>query len=211
LVDVLLTGIFAGLAVLALHVVVMHADALRAWERLALYAFIAFAAATHGATLLVLLGLVAAGFCVALYKRNAVPLVRLTQSLIALAASAVLLLATNYIVAGRLAWTPGGIALAFGRLLQDRIVIRYLDEHCPDPRLRLCAYRAELPDDADTFFWGNSVFDRLGRFKGMNDEMRTIVLESLVDYPALQAETALRAWAMQLGMLRTGAGVLTSI
>src|SRR5262245_32136250 len=135
LVDVLLTDIFAGLAVLALHVVVMHADALRAWERLALYAFIAFAAATHGAMLLVLLGLVAAGFCVALYKRNAVPLVRLTQSLIALAASAVLLLATNYIVAGRLAWTPGGIALAFGRLLQDGIVTRYLDEHCPDPRL----------------------------------------------------------------------------
>jgi hypothetical protein len=41
--------------------------------------------------------------------------------------------------------------------------------------------------------------------------MQTIVLESLRDYPRLQVETALRAWFVQLVMLRTGAGVLTSI
>ena len=83
----------------------------------------------------------------------------------------------------QLAWTPGGIALSFGRMLQDGIVKRYLAEHCPDPRFKLCDHRDELPDDADVFFWGESVFDRLGRFKGMNEEMRTIVLESLDAYP----------------------------
>ena len=78
----------------------------------------------------------------------------------------------------------------FGRMLKDGIVKRYLDEHCPDPRFRLCDHLAELPDDADVFFWGESMFDRLGRFEGMNDEMRTIVLESLAAYPALQLKTA---------------------
>ncbi len=122
-----------------------------------------------------------------------------------------MLVAANYAVAGRIAWTPGGFATAFGRMLQAGIVARYLDDHCPDPRLRLCTYRQDLPDDADTFFWGQSMFDRLGRFQGMNDEMRTIVIESLVDYPWLQIKAAVGATALQLERVRTGAGVLTTI
>jgi hypothetical protein len=211
LVDVLLTDILTGLAVLALHVVVMHPDALKRWERVALFAFIAFAAATHSATLLMLLALIAAGFCLAPFTRGLVARAQLGHAVLALALSAVLLLGANYVVAGRLAWTPGGIALAFGRMLNDGIVVRYLDDHCPDPRLRLCDHRQELPDDVDVFFWGDRLFDRLGRFQGMHDEMQTIVIESLREYPALQVKTALKAWATQLVMLRTGAGVLTSI
>ena len=94
---------------------------------------------------------------------------------------------------GRLAWTPGGFALPFGRMLQDGIVARFLAEHCPDPRLKLCEHRDELPADADVFFWGESVFDRLGRFDGLNAEMRTIVLESIAAYPRWQIAAAARA------------------
>jgi uncharacterized membrane protein YhaH (DUF805 family) len=119
--------------------------------------------------------------------------------------------AGNYAVAGRLAWTPGGPAIFFGRMLQTGIVDRYLADHCPDPRLRLCSYRAELPRDADEFFWGKSVFNELGRFQGLDDEMRTIVLESLVDYPWLQIETALIGAAQQLVEVRTGYGVIVDI
>jgi hypothetical protein len=115
------------------------------------------------------------------------------------------------VVAGRLAWTPGGIALSFGRMLDDGIVMRYLDEHCPDPRFKLCDHRQELPDDADKFFWGETVFDRLGRFDGLHDEMQTIVLESLREYPALQLKTALKAFATQLVRVGTGYGVNTEI
>ena len=96
-------------------------------------------------------------------------------------------------------------------MLQDGIVMRYLDEHCPDARLRLCDHRAELPIDSDEFFWGEGLFDRLGRFQGLNDEMRTIVLESLRAYPWLQLETAVVATLRQLVMVRTGWGVLDSI
>ena len=108
----------------------------------------------------------------------------------ALALGALLLVGANYAVAGPLAWTPGGPALLFGRMLQDGIVARYLAERCPDPRLRLCDHRHELPDDADAFFWGEGVFDRLGRFDGLGDEMRTIVIESLRALSRLASQAA---------------------
>lgn len=96
-------------------------------------------------------------------------------------------------------------------MLQDGIVTRYLNDHCPDPKLRLCQYRTELPLDADTFLWGKSVFDQLGRFAGLGDEMRTIVLSSLRAYPGMQAKDALIATARQLVTVGTGEGIVTSI
>jgi hypothetical protein len=45
----------------------------------------------------------------------------------------------------------------------------------------------------------------------MNDEMRTIELESLRDYPALQFEMALRAFGSQLVEVATGYGVNNEI
>jgi hypothetical protein len=211
LADIVLTDIFFGLAVLALHLLVLRDDALARWERVALFVLIAFSAATHNATLAVLLALLAAGLVVALFDRRLVPFSGPARGAAALLLGAVMLIGANYLVAKRLAWTPGGIGLTFGRMLQDGIVKRYLDEHCPDPRLRLCDHRDELPTDADVFFWGQGLFDRLGRFQGLNDEMRTIVLESLRAYPWLQLKAAAVATLKQLVMVRTGWGVLDSI
>ncbi|MET0631467.1 MAG: hypothetical protein ABWY92_11450 [Xanthobacteraceae bacterium] len=211
LTDIVLTDIFFGLSVLALHLLVLRNDALARWERVALFVLIAFSAATHNATLAVLLALLAAGFIVALFDHRLVPFAGLARGAAALLLGAIMLVGANYLVAKRLAWTPGGIGLTFGRMLQDGIVKRYLDEHCPDPRLRLCDHRDELPTDADVFFWGQGLFDRLGRFQGLNDEMRTIVLESLRAYPWLQLQAAAVATLKQLVMVRTGWGVLDSI
>jgi hypothetical protein len=211
LAGMLLTDIFAGLSVLALYLIVKRANALRGWERVALFVLVAFSAASHSATLLVLLLLLLAGLPVAVYDRCLVTFSDLARGLGALTLGTVMLVAANYAVAGRLAWTPGGEAIAFGRMLQTGIVARYLNDYCPDPRLKLCAHRDELPRDADTFFWGESVFDQLGRFEGMNDEMRTIVLESLVQYPWLQIKMAIAGAAEQLMSVRTGYGVDTSI
>jgi hypothetical protein len=96
-------------------------------------------------------------------------------------------------------------------MLQDGIVSRYLDDHCPDPGLKLCPFRDELPRDADAFLWGESVFNRLGRFAGLGDEMRTIVLQSLYEYPRLQVEMALAGTIAQLGKFRTGEGVVDTV
>ena len=126
--------------------------------------------------------------------------------------SVALLLAANYAVAGRLAWTPGGSAIPFGRMLQAGIVARYLAEHCPDPRLpKLCANREKLPTDTDFFFWGSDLFDELGRFEGLGEEMRIVVRESLTAYPGAQLWTAIKGTAEQLVRVATGYGVHTDI
>ena len=50
------------------------------------------------------------------------------------------------------------------------------------------------------------MFNTLGRFKGLNDEMGFIALHSLAEYPAWQAEAALAATAQQLVHVATGEG-----
>jgi hypothetical protein len=119
--------------------------------------------------------------------------------------------AANATVTKRLTWTPGGFALSFGRMLQDGIVKKYLDEHCPRARLVLCAYKDQLPGDADVWFWGSPLFDKLGRFAGLDAEMERIALASLAEYPLLQIKTAAIATARQLVDVRTGEGVVNSI
>jgi hypothetical protein len=207
----LITDIMAGLAVLALYLVMVLADKVTRWNRIALMAFIALAVATHNATLAVLMLLVAAGLVFALFDRRLVPLMGVGRGALSLAFGATLLVTMNYVVAGKVAWTPGGIALMFGRMLNEGIAQRYLTEHCPDPRFKLCDHISELPDDADRFFWGEGVFDRLGRFKALNVEMATIVVESLAAYPWLQIKGAAVATARQLVMVNTGYGVNTEV
>ena len=140
LTSILLTDIFAGLAVLALHLLVFADDTLRRWERIALIALIAFAVATHSATFAVVWRCSPRPRCAWCSSRIGAPRRHCARRRRG-GARRGMLLAANYAVAGRLAWTPGGLALSFGRMLQDGIVTRYLADHCPDPRLKLCAHR----------------------------------------------------------------------
>jgi len=211
LASVLLTDIFAGLAVLAFHALVWHGDRITRGERAALVVFIAFAGSTHSATFAVLLGLGAVALVISWRNARLVPRARLAPMTAAIVLGAVMLLGANFVVSKTLAWTPGGYGIAFGRMLQDGIVTRYLNDHCSDHQFKLCPYRNELPLDADSFLWGNSVFNKLGRFTGLGDEMRSIVLGSLRDYPGMQIETALGATARQLVAVATGEGIVTTI
>ena len=207
----LLTDSFAGLGVLALHALVFHGDRIGRGERIALVLFTAFAVSTHSATYAVVLALALLALPISLVWPQRVPRFGAGRAVAALGLGAALLVGANAAVAGKIAWTPGGYGLAFARMLQDGIVTRYLDDHCPDPTLRLCPYRNALPRDADAFLWDDSVFNKLGRFAGLDAEMRRIVLESLRDYPGMQIEAALTDTAKQLGAVATGYGVLTTI
>ena len=206
LASLLLTDIFAGLSVLSLFLLVLHGDTISGTERFSLFAFTAFAAATHSATLGVLLGLCCAGWIARPFLPARFSVAGLVQGTLTIVAGAGMLLAANFALSGQLAWTPGGYGVAFGRMLQDGIVARYLGDHCPQAQLKLCPYRDELPATADAFLWGNSMFNALGRFKGMNDEMGFIALHSLAEYPLWQAEAAIAATAQQLVHVATGEG-----
>src|SRR5664280_592945 len=74
---ILLTDIFAGLGVLALYLLLLRNEALGGAERIGLIALIALSAATHNATLAVLLGLLAAAAVLWLIDRRRLPRVRL--------------------------------------------------------------------------------------------------------------------------------------
>ena len=206
LASMLLTDIFAGLSVLSLFILALHGDKTSTVEKCLLFAFTAFAAATHSATLAVLLGLCCAGWIARPLLGKRIAVSGLLQGSLTIIAGAAMLLSANFALSGQFAWTPGGYGVAFGRMMQDGIVARYLDDHCPELKLKLCPYRNELPATADDFLWGHSMFDKLGRFQGLNDEMGFIVQRSLIEHPLWQAEAALVAAAQQLVDVATGEG-----
>ena len=206
LASMLLTDIFAGLSVLSLFLLVTGGQRTSALEKISLFVFTAFAAATHSATLGVLLGLCVAGWMARPLLGRRLPIAGLAQASLTIVAGGLMLVSANHALSGKWTWTPGGTGVAFGRMMQDGIVARYLNDHCPREKLKLCPYRDQLPATADEFLWGKSMFNTLGRFKGLNDEMGFIVLRSLAEYPALQAKAALTATAQQLVHVATGEG-----
>lgn len=206
LASMLLTDIFAGLSILSLFLLVVGGSRTSRLEKISLFVFTAFAAATHSATLGVLLGLCAVGWMARPFLGARLPLAGLMQASLTLVVGALMLVSANHALSGKWAWTPGGYGVAFGRMMQDGIVARYLNDHCPREHYKLCPYRNELPATADEFLWGKSMFNTLGRFDGLNEEMGTIVVQSLADYPAWQAGAALRAIGQQLLHVATGEG-----
>lgn len=205
---ILLTDIFSGLGVLALYLLLLRDEALSKRERIGLIVFVAVSAATHSATMAVMLALALVATIAWRIDSARIPYRRLLRVIAALLLGALMTVTANALVVGRLTWTPGGFAVSFGRMLQDGIVKKYLDDHCPDASLRLCPYKDQLPYDADEFFWVGDLFTKLGRFDGLHDEMRRIAVDSFVDYPGLQLESLLTEIAKQLTMVETGAGVV---
>src|SRR5258708_36721355 len=101
---------------------------------------------------------------------------RLALPAAALLAGIGLALTSNAIIGGQFAFTPGGADFLFGRLVQDGIVGRYLDRVCPDPTLRLCAYRSELPaSNDDWMWWSQSPFYKLGGWPEFTPEARPTI------------------------------------
>jgi hypothetical protein len=205
LTSMLLTDIFAGLSVLSLFLLVLHGDKVSGIEKAALFVFTAFAAATHSATMAVLLGLCCVGWIALPWLRGRIPILHLVQGTLTIAAGALMLLSANFALSGQVTWTPGGFAIAFARMLQDGIVTQYLREHCAEQHFKLCPYRDNLPETADDFLWSReTVFNRLGRFRGMNDEMGYIAVHALTEYPLWQAEEALLVTGEQMLKVATG-------
>ena len=92
LASMLLTDIFAGLAVLSLFLLVVHGDKISSIEKWLLFAFTSFAAATHSATLGVLLGLCCAGWMVRPWLAARIPAIGLVRGSLTIVAGAMMLL-----------------------------------------------------------------------------------------------------------------------
>ena len=153
LASMLLTDIFAGLSVLSLFMLVAAWRRISTIGKMLLFVFTAFAGATHSATLRraarpVLRRLDRAAVAAA----RALPVAGLVQGSLTIVAGAAMLLAANFALSGQLAWTPGGYGVAFGRMMQDGIVARYLRDSLSGAEVealplsrRTAAHRRRLP------------------------------------------------------------------
>lgn len=205
----LMPDILVPAGVLALALLAFRANALRHWEIIVLLAVIATAMACHMSILALALGLLAAlAGLRPLAARVNLPRPALILPTAAVAAGLLLAPLSNLAIAGRFAFTPGGFNFVFSRLVQDGIVARYLADRCPDPMIRLCAYRAELPGTADKWLWvEDSPFYKLGGPEQFEPDARTIVLESLAFYPVTHFKAALVTTINQFASVATGDGL----
>jgi hypothetical protein len=136
--------------------------------------------------------------------RLGLPKPRLGCASVAVIAGVVLCPISNWAITGTFAFTPGGWSFLFGRLVEDGIVARYLKDRCPDPNIRLCAYRADVPDIADDWLWdSDSPFRKLGGWRRLSDDERDIIIATLVHYPLQQITAALNDTVQQLISFQT--------
>lgn len=199
----LMPDILFPAAALSLHLLMFRDQALARWERWALAAVIVVAMPSHMAAAGMCVGVVIAVALLTRMRRLDLPQARLTFAAGAVAAGLALCPVSNYAITGTFALTPGGSSFLFGRLVEDGIVKRYLDEKCPDAGLRLCAFTANFPTDADGWLWdGNSPFRKLKDFEGSAEE-KAIVVGTLTLYPGMHVLAALRATLQQLARFAT--------
>jgi hypothetical protein len=116
-----------------------------------------------------------------------------------------LIVASNFVLTGEYFVSRAGPAFVFARMLQDRIVMRLLDDTCPGSHYHLCAYKEVLPRTADQWLWGRgSPFFEMGRFTGTRAESTRIIWASVERYPGLQVESAVSDALRQFAMFKTG-------
>jgi hypothetical protein len=200
----LLPDILFPAAVIALYLLVFVSERLARWEQLALAALIAFAIASHMAAAALCVGLAALLWLLGYIGRLDLPMPRLGVASSAVVAGIILGPTSNWAITGMFAFTPGGTSFVFGRLIEDGIVGRYLNEHCPDPTIRLCDYRASLPPDADGWLWDpDSPYRKLQGWQGHGKEAHKIILDTIIRYPLMHAASAARDVVEQLTSFQT--------
>jgi hypothetical protein len=216
----LMPDIFVVAAVLALYLLAFgdrrehaamdsSAVVLQSWERALLVAVVAFAVASHMATLALAVGLLVTLFVL---RRLATPLKMSRPAIllptVSVAVGTVLLLASNFAISGRFAITPGGENFIFAHLLDDGIVARYLDDKCPDPSLRLCAFRDRLPPSGNDWMWvsDSPLHTEFGGGEGFAPEATRVIGEILRRYPGLVLKSALQDMLYQFVLNRSWDG-----
>ena len=207
-----LPDILAPLMVLCLYLLGFHGRTLGWPHKAALMAVAIFGITAHASHLGLAAGLVIVIALVQLATRrlrlsSVRPRAALPAAVFAL--SLILLVISNFARTGDVFISRSGPAFMLGRLVQDGIVERLLDDTCPGSGYRLCAYKGKLPKLANDFLWGaESPFRvQLGGFEGMADEANSIIHESLKRYPFMHVRTAFTTMLQQMATFRTGDGL----
>jgi hypothetical protein len=210
----LMPDLFAGLATLALYLVILKREDLGRFERYGLIALIVFAGAAHNATYAVMIALTAAAIVIFLLNREIVQTAGVKLAAIAVLLTALAVPSLNFAFSGQFAWTPGGSSFIFSRLVQDGIAARYLADNCPDKTIKLCKFRKQLPKTADDFLWHQGpkgTFVSIGGWVDGAEEMKRITLDSLWQYPLMHLQTAIYSTGLQFVRVKTGDGLVREV
>lgn len=206
-----LPDILAPLLVLCLYLLGFHAASLGRARKAALIAVAVFATTAHASHLGLAAGLAVTVALLQWATRRVAPSAaapRWRLPALVFGLSLGLVVAANVARTGEWFVTRAGPSFVFGRLLQDGIVQRVLDETCPQSGYRLCAYKDILPKDANDWLWGReSPFRQLGEFAGTDAESRAIVAVALKRYPLLNLKMAILNTAEQFVSIETGDGI----
>jgi len=203
---------FAAITVLALYLLAFRSRSLGRARSGILAVVAGFAAASHPSLLLLtgflLILLTAIRVFLLLSKRltaNSWPRPRLMEALLVCLFGFALVLAGNYHFTRQLFVSRAGASFVFARMLQDGIVMRLLDDTCPQSGYRLCAWRDSLPATADGWLWtSQSPFFALGHFQGTDAESGRMVRDAIRRYPLMQLKAALADAAAQFFHFGTG-------
>ncbi|MSO89621.1 MAG: hypothetical protein EXQ89_06610 [Rhodospirillaceae bacterium] len=198
--------IFAPILVLALFLLACGEETLSGRTRAGLFALAVFSMALHFSHLFLGIALMLMALATRRFGDSRLSL-KLPVAAVVMAivgAGAVNVALTRDVFPGR-----GGPIFVLSRLVQDGIVHRFLQETCPSPDYRLCAFRDTLPKTADQFLrMDTRALDRMGGWGPAGiDEAGRIIAETLVLYPGMHLRAAVAAiWRQFLG-IRTGEGL----
>lgn len=147
--SLLMPDLFTPIVVLCLFVLAFGHARLSRGELSGVMALGTFATAAHLSHLI----LAAACLAVMLPVRWRLDGLRAWRPAIPLAGGLALLLLTNGVGNGVVGVSPYGSVFALARLVGDGPGRAYLDDACPDPGLRICAWQGRLSADSDEFLW----------------------------------------------------------
>ncbi len=189
----LMPDVLAPVAALAIYLLAFRVPVMRQREKVVLGIVVAVAMASHMATLALSVAIVAFLALVRPFSAELrLPRLHLAPAALAVAVGVLLAPLSNLAIAGRFAFTPGGANFVFGRLIESGIVARYLSEKCPDPKIKLCVFRDDLPATGDEWLWGEaSPLRKLGGTDSFGAEAQRIALTSLLLYPGQHLTTGL--------------------
>jgi hypothetical protein len=210
-----LPDIFAPLLVLCLFLLGFHAHSLSRPLQAVLFAIAVFGAVSHASHLGLAAGLAAVVTVLQAITRNGgaaerpeAPRPNWRWPAAIFAAALLAIVTGNFVRTGEVFVSRAGPAFLLGRLVQDGIVKRLLDDTCPTSGYKLCEFKDNLPTSADDYLWGSaSPFLRLGGFEGSAAEAGRIIAETLRRYPWAHIASAVDNTVQQFTSFATGDGI----
>lgn len=201
---------FTALCALCAYLLAFHAQALGRARCAMLIAIATFSTACHPSHLVLLGGLALA---LIVYKgvtrwvagAKAWPAAAVFAPVLCVGLAAVLVVAANFGFTRRIFIASSGPVFVFARLVQDGIVMRLLDDTCPQSGYKLCAYKDDLPRTGDQWLWTkNTPFRALNGFEGTKAESEEIIWATLKRYPLMHLRALVADAATQFFTFRTG-------